>query len=72
MFTQTHFQPGRNALRMGVGLLTAAIAGFVFELVRDAIHDGDGLGWTASIIGKEIDYVGGFVGTSISECVVRP
>ena len=26
-------------------------------------------GQTASIIGNEIDYVGGFVGTSISECV---
>lgn len=28
-------------------------------------------GQTASIIGNEIDYVGGFVGTSISECVVN-
>ncbi|MDG4880429.1 ABC transporter ATP-binding protein [Mesorhizobium sp. WSM4884] len=28
-------------------------------------------GQTASIIGNEIDYVGGFVGTSVSECVVN-
>ncbi|MBB6410719.1 hypothetical protein HNQ71_003393 [Mesorhizobium sangaii] len=39
------FNWAEMAQRTCVGLLTGAIGGFVFELIRDAIHDGERLGW---------------------------